>query len=137
MERNKIMTTQMESNPVSATPRAELTRTGQTYRPSVDIVEDSHELRIVADMPGTNAESVDIDFEDGTLTIHGRVPQRRGDDVKYLLEEFGIGDFYRVFQIGEVIDATRIGADYTAGVLTVHLPKVEAVKPRKINVEAR
>jgi HSP20 family protein len=103
----------------------------------VDIVEDAHELRILADMPGTSAESVDIDFEEGALKIHGRVPQRRGESVKYLLEEFGIGDFYRVFQIGEVIDATRISADYAGGVLTVHLPKVEAAKPRKINVQAR
>ncbi len=116
---------------------AELTRSGQYYRPGVDIVEDAHELRILADMPGVSAESVDIDFQDGTLTIHGSVPNRRGESVKYLLEEYGIGDFYRVFQVGESIDATRIAAEYADGVLTVHLPKVESVKPRKISVKAK
>lgn len=118
-------------------PTAELTRSGQYYRPGVDIVEDAHELRILADMPGVSAESVDIDFQDGALTILGRVPNRRGENVKYLLEEYGIGDFYRVFQIGEAIDASKISAEYADGVLTVHLPKVEAVKPRKISVQAK
>jgi HSP20 family protein len=117
-------------------PAAELTRSGQYYRPSVDIVEDANELRILADMPGVSADSVDIDFEDGALTIHGRVPNRR-EDVKFLWEEYGIGDFYRVFQIGETIDASGINADYADGVLTVHLPKVEAVKPRKISVQTK
>lgn len=118
-------------------PAAERTRSDQYYRPSVDIVEDANELRILADMPGVNVESLDIDFEDGALTIHGRVPNRRGEQVKYLLEEYGIGDFYRMFQIGETIDASKISAEYSDGVLTVHLPKVEAVKPRKISVNAK
>jgi len=113
----------------------ERTRSGQFFRPAVDIVEDAHELRILADMPGVNAETVDLDFEDGTLTIHGHVPNRRSEDGKYLLEEYGIGDFYRVFQIGETVDPTKIGAEYADGVLTIHLPKVEAVKPRKISVQ--
>ena len=127
----------LENGATATAPVAELTRSGQYYRPGVDIVEDAHELRIVADMPGVSAESVDIDFEDGALTIHGRVPNRRGENAKYLLEEYGIGDFYRVFQIGEAIDATGINAEYADGVLTVHLPKVEAVKPRKISVQVK
>lgn len=133
------MATETENNPTLAASAttAERTRCDQTYRPSVDIVEDAQELRILADMPGTCADSVDIDFEDGTLTIHGRVPQRRGDDAKYLLQEYGVGDFCRAFQIGEVIDASRISAEYASGMLTVHLPKVEAVKPRKIHVQSR
>lgn len=131
------MTAQLEAGRGTDTPPVELTRSAQRYRPSVDIVEDDRELRILADMPGTAAESVDIDFEDGTLKIHGRVPQRRGEEVKYLLNEYGVGDFYRVFQIGEAIDATRISADYAGGVLTVHLPKVEAARPHKINVQTR
>lgn len=125
------------SGGIATAPTAELTRSGQYFRPRVDIVEDSQELQILADMPGVSADSVDIDFEDGALTIHGRVPNRRGENVKFLLEEYDIGDFYRVFQIGEAIDGTKISAEYADGVLTVHLPKVEAVKPRKILVQTR
>jgi len=116
-------------------PVAEMTRNAQCYRPTVDIVEDPQELRILADMPGVNSEAIDIDFNDGALTIHGRVPNRRGESAKFLWEEYGVGDFYRVFQIGEAIDDSRISADYSDGVLTVHLPKVEAVKPRRISVQ--
>lgn len=130
------MATQMEHDPATASA-AERTRCDQSYRPSVDIVEDAQELRILADMPGTHADRVAIDFEDGTLTIHAQVPQRRSDEAKYLLQEYGVGDFCRAFQIGEAIDASRISAEYANGMLTVHLPKVEAVKPRKIHVQAR
>ena len=118
-------------------PVAEMTRSAQSYRPSVDIVEDAHELRILADMPGVSADGIDIDFEDGSLTIHGKVPNRRDESTKYLWEEYGVGDFHRVFQIGETINPTGISAEYADGVLTLHLPKVESVKPRKISVQAK
>ena len=51
-----------------------------------------------------------------------------------LLNEYEVGDFFRAFQIGETIDASKISAEFKNGVLTVRLPKVEAVKPRKIAV---
>ncbi len=54
----------------------------------------------------------------------------------YLLREYGVGDFYRTFRVSEQIDASRIEAEYADGVLKLHLPKVEAVKPRKITVKA-
>jgi HSP20 family protein len=50
------------------------------------------------------------------------------------MEEFEVGDFYRVFSIHESIDAGRIEAECKNGVLTVHLPKVEAARPRQISV---
>ena len=122
----------------SATANApERTRNEPCYRPAVDIVERDQELVILTDMPGVCAESIEIDFEDGELTIHGRVPKRQTGETKYLSEEYGIGDFQRVFEIGESIDATRISADYADGVLTIRLPKVELCKPRKIAVQAK
>ena len=45
------------------------------------------------------------------------------------------GDFYRAFEVSEAIDPKRIFAEFRDGVLTLHLPKVEAVKPRKIEVK--
>jgi HSP20 family protein len=53
-----------------------------------------------------------------------------------LLQEYGVGDFYRTFKVSEQIDSTRISAEYHDGVLTIHLPKVEAAKPRKISVQS-
>ncbi len=53
-----------------------------------------------------------------------------------MLAEYQEGDFYRVFAISEAIDASKIEAECKNGVLTVHLPKVAAVKPKQINVRA-
>ncbi len=113
---------------------AERTRCGACYRPRVDIVERQDELLLRADMPGVKGDAIDIQFEDGELTVHGRVEPRQDESVAYLLHEYGVGDFYRTFRVSEQIDASKIHAEYNSGVLTVHLPKVEAVKPRKIEV---
>src|SRR5690606_13707836 len=131
------------SNDTISDPRAsegaktEHTRNGQYYRPNVDIVEQAEELLVRADMPGLRADDIDIQFEDGTLAIHGRVASRQPAGSNYLLQEYGVGDFYRSFQISEHIDASPIHAEYNDGVLTLHLPKTESVKPRKIAVAAK
>ena len=116
---------------------AEHTRGGPYYRPNVDIYELADQLVVQADMPGTKTDQIDIQFEDGSLTIHGRVPLRQESQGPYLRNEFGVGDFYRTFRVSEHIDASRISAEYRDGVLTLHLPKTEAVKPRKIKVAAK
>jgi len=114
----------------------ERTRTGQYYRPHVDILEKPDELLLVADMPGVSRDSIQIDFEDGVLKLEGKVAPRLPDGKNFLLVEYGIGDFYRTFRVSEQVDASRISAEYGNGVLTVHLPKVEAAKPRTIQVTA-
>jgi HSP20 family protein len=117
--------------------QAEPTHSGRVYLPAVDIVERDDELTIIADMPGTSADGVDVQFENGLLTIYGRVAPRDVPESRCLLCEYGLGDFRRTFEIGELIDSQRIAADYADGVLTVHLPKVAAARPRKIEVRAK
>jgi HSP20 family molecular chaperone IbpA len=107
------------------------------FRPNVDIREQADELMIVADMPGAKSDAIDLKFEDGTLTIHAEVPPRQDQDRRFLTREYGVGDFHRTFQISEAVDASKISAEYADGVLTLHLPKSEAVKPRKIDVLAK
>jgi len=116
---------------------AEHTRGGPYYRPNVDIYELPDELVVQADVPGAKNDQIDINFEDGSLTIHALVPDRQESQGPYLRKEYGVGDFYRTFRVSEQIDAARISAEYTAGVLTLHLPKVEAAKPRKISVKSK
>ena len=115
----------------------EHTRSGQIYRPDVDILEKDDELLILADMPGVKPDDIDIKFEDGTLAIYGRVTNGRHAREKFLLQEFGIGDYYRTFRISEQIDPSKISAEMADGVLTLHLPKAEQAKPRKIKVAAK
>ena len=129
------MATEVQVNR-SEEARGERTRGGRVYRPHVDILEQKDELTLVADMPGVKSESIDIHFEDGVLTLQGKIEPRYRENVNFLLCEYGIGDFYRTFRLSEHIDAQRIHAECVQGVLTVHLPKVEAAKPRKIEVRA-
>ncbi len=116
--------------------RPERTRDVWSYTPSVDIIEMENELFVLADMPGVETKDVDVRYEQGLLTIHGRVEPRQDEvSTNYLLCEYGIGDYYRTFQIGEGIDASKISAEFRNGVLELHLPKTQAYKPRKIVVK--
>ncbi len=115
---------------------AEQTRTGRTYVPAVDIIEKDEELLLLADVPGARAEGIDIKYERGQLTIAARVEPRQHDQNVYVLQEYGVGDFVRTFQVGGDIDESRIHAEVSRGVLTLHLPKAEKAKTRKIAVKA-
>ena len=113
----------------------ERTHGGVTYSPRIDIWETDEELILYADMPGVTAPDLDIQFENRELRIHGRVAPRH-ERINFLYGEYGIGDFYRSFTIGETIDDGKITAELSQGVLTLHLPKTEAVKPRRIEVKS-
>jgi HSP20 family protein len=124
----------MTKGPEEQVPGAERTRSGRFYRPGVDILEQNDELQLVVDMPGVKASEIDVRFEDGQLHLHGPVAPRQTPETRYLLQEYGVGDFDRTFRVSEQIDGSKIRAEYADGVLTLHLPKVEAAKPRKIAV---
>ena len=113
---------------------AERTRDHQYFLPRVDIYETDHELVLFADVPGVAPRDVDLRFEKGELILQGRITrqERKGQQ---LAGEYQEGDFYRVFHVHESIDSTRIEAECSNGVLTVHLPKEERVKPRKVDVK--
>jgi HSP20 family protein len=106
---------------------------GVCYTPRVDIMETEEESLLLADLPGVKPEDVDVRFDNGELIIDGRCAPRH-EGAKYLLCEYGVGDFYRAFSISEHIDWQKISAELKNGVLTVHLPNAETVKPKKITV---
>jgi len=114
--------------------RPEPTYGARHFTPRVDILETDKELTLFAEMPGVRPEDVNLRYENGELVLHGKV-QPRPAGKPMLLHEYEDGDFYRVFRIDESVDATKIEAEARNGVLTVHLPKVEAVRPRQINVK--
>lgn len=115
-------------------PNGEQTREHPVFTPRFDIYEKDEEIVLWGDLPGVQPEDLDIRFEGGQLTIHGKVPQRQ-ENVQYLLSEYGVGDFQRSFTIGETIDSSKIEAELRDGVLSVHLPKTEESKPRRIEVK--
>jgi HSP20 family protein len=128
------MTVKKEENQVA---RVERTRDRRAYTPNVDIIETADEFLVLADMPGVGADAIDIQYEQGVLTLHGRVEPRQDEEqTNYMLREYGVGDYYRSFRLGEGIDPDRIEAHLKDGVMELHLPKSEASKPRKIAVTA-
>jgi len=128
--------TTLSQKDVAQESAPERLREGVTFTPRVDIIETDKELILKADLPGVRNEDVELRFEKGQLVLSGHVKQRLGDK-QFVLQEYGEGDFYRAFAIHESIDASKIEASCKQGVLTVHLPKVEAVKPRQIAVKAQ
>ena len=102
--------------------------------PRVDILETDKELLLFAEMPGVRPDDVELRYENGELVLHGKV-QPKADNRPMLLNEYEESDFYRVFRIDETIDPSKIEAECKNGVLTVHLPKTEAVRPRQIAVK--
>jgi HSP20 family protein len=112
----------------------EPTRGGVHFTPRVDICETAHELTLYAELPGVRPEDVDLHYEKGELTLYAHVRPRH-ESHQLLVQEYEEGDFYRAFTIHESIDAGRIEAECKNGVLIVHLPKVEAARPRQINVK--
>jgi HSP20 family molecular chaperone IbpA len=136
---NKTMATELtQQDPKqeqSNVATVERTRGGLTYSPRIDIWESDDELVLYADMPGVSPENLDIHFENRELRILGKVCLRH-ENINFLYGEYGIGDYYRTFSIGESIDSERISAELKDGVLTLHLPKTDAVKPRRIEVKS-
>ena len=121
----------------ATTTEVEPTHGGRAYVPTVDIVENKDELLLIADVPGATDDGIDIDYERGRLTVQARVePRQPAERTYYLLQEYGVGDFCRSFQVGEGIDAGKIHAEIAEGVLTVHLPKAAELKPRRIEVKS-
>lgn len=128
--------TAVEKKTQSEAVSHELTRGAPHFRPQVDILEVGDELRVLADLPGAKADDIEINFENGVLTIYGKVEPRQDEATAYLIREYGVGNFYRVFEVSENIDSERISAEYSDGVLELHLPEAERLKARKIEVQA-
>jgi HSP20 family protein len=102
--------------------------------PRVDVLETDDEILVYADMPGVTAEDVDVRFENGELAVHGRRAASHTDKTR-ATREFEVTGYFRSFRVTEQIAADKIAAELRHGVLTLHLPKVEAVKPRRIAVK--
>ncbi len=108
----------------------------RNYQPAADVIERPDRFQIVADVPGARQEDIDIRVEENTLTLHARVAER-AQPGRALRSEYNVGDFRRMFRLGEGIDATQISAELAHGVLTVNLPKREQSRSRRIEVKTQ
>lgn len=102
--------------------------------PACDVYENNDEILVVADVPGITTDALTINFDKGELTIDARRDVAK--DGSFLGAEYHDCDFRRRFTVPGGIDAERISAELKDGVLQLHLPKSEALKPRQIAVRA-
>src|SRR6202051_2613423 len=111
-------------------------RGARPWSPSVDIFETDNELVLKADLPDVKMADVDIQIENGTLTLKGERKFEKDEKSKgFHRIERSYGSFVRCFTVPETVDTEHVKADYNAGVLTVTLPKKEIAKPKAIKVQ--
>ena len=113
----------------------EATRSESRYvTPPVDIVETDEGLTVLADVPGLDEKSLEISVDQGVLTIEGKAAFGSGE---LLWREYAMDGYWRQFQLPDTFDAGKAKAEIKHGVLTLHLPKAEAAKPRRIAIETQ
>lgn len=108
-----------------------------SWAPRADVVETDGAYELLLDLPGLSRDDLDVQFDDGTLTVSGersvRDEHREG---RFHRVERRYGRFGRSFTLGSDIDAGAIEASFDEGVLHIRVPKTEARKPRRIDVRS-
>jgi len=115
--------------------------TGTWSRPAampVDAYRTGDEFVVAFDLPGVDADAIDIDVERNVLTVRAeRRPVDLGEDATTALAERPHGVFARQLFLGDALDSEHIQATYDNGVLVLRIPVAEQAKPRKIAVGGR
>ena len=108
---------------------------GMTSMP-LDMYETDEAYVVTAFVPGVPSDKLDIQVQQNILSIHGEVSVEQPKDARYLIQERGSGVYERSIRLPSQVDADKIAATFTDGVLTITLPKAESVKPHRISVKA-
>ena len=106
-----------------------------TILPAVDIFENGSGITVQADMPGVSRDRLEVHIDSDTLSIEGRaeIPMPEGMDAVYA--DIRSTRYQRSFSLSRELDTERVEAGLKDGVLTLHIPKREEHKPRRIEVQ--
>lgn len=105
--------------------------------PPVDILENDTEVRLVLEVAGLDRESMKVTFENHVLTVSGEKNQKlTPPEGAYFRGERRFGRFHRAFTVPTRVDASKIEATYTDGLLSIVMPKTAEAQPRKIEIKA-
>ncbi len=106
------------------------------WMPPVDIVEDDREYLIKAELPEIRKEDVRVTVQDGILSIAGeRKFESEEKGRRFHRVERAFGSFNRTFMVPTDADPEEVTAEFTDGLLQIHLPKSEQARPRSIDVK--
>jgi len=114
------------------------TRSGFSGVPAIDLYQTEDEVVVKASLPGLKAEDVHISVTNGILSLAGEY--RQDEETKestYHIREHRQGSFERSLTLPVEVETDKAKADFKDGILTITLPKAEAVKPRTISIKAK
>lgn len=120
-------------------PGGEPRRSGEggSFAPALDVHEGADGYTISASLPGVKPEDVEIQYQQGVLSISGSAHEEQEQQQgAYHLRERRRGRFSRTLSLPDAVDADRAEAAFEHGVLTLTLPKAESTKARRIPVQA-
>jgi HSP20 family protein len=106
----------------------------------LDVMENDDEFIVKANVAGMDPDNLEITYTDNTLSIKGEIKDEReeeGAEGRYHLRERRYGTFSRTISMPGSVDVDNIKADTENGILKIHLPKKEEVKPRRIEIKGR
>jgi len=105
------------------------------FGPPVDIYEDDEKLTFKVEVPGIDEKDIKVEVADNVLTVHGE--RKLEKDIKeenFRRIERHYGAFSRSFTLPSTVDAEKIEANYTHGVLAIQMPKRAEARPKQIKV---
>jgi len=107
------------------------------YLPSFDVKETAKGYVFTADLPGVKLEDLDINLTGNRLTVNGRrESEERKEGENFFATERSFGSFSRTFSLPEGVDPNGVGAELRNGVLTLTVPKMPEIQPKKITIQA-
>jgi HSP20 family protein len=120
-------------------PRYALNRdvNGRTGLLPLDMYETPEEFVVNMAIPGVKIDDVNVNFQDGRLIVDVNIPAQKAENVIYHYRELGNGQYQREISLPVAIDTEKVDAVLQNGYLTLHLPKAEEVKPKKIQVKIK
>ena len=122
-------------NTVFDTPSGTSGNVLRRWMPAMDLVESGDHFVLRADLPGMGEDDVNIEFEDGTLTVSGeRKAEHEESNEGFHRVERSFGSFSRSLTLPQGIDPEAVTASFDRGVLEIRIPKPEQRKPRKIAI---
>lgn len=127
----------MRTDPFRDLDRLTEAMLGTRSRPAVmpmDAYRDNDHFVIHLDLPGVNADSIDLTVEQNVLTVHAERKPVQGESGESVVAERPHGVFSRQVFLGDTLDADNLSAGYEAGVLTITIPIAEKAKPRKVEI---
>lgn len=107
----------------------------RAFLPTTDIFETEDTLTVVLEMPGVDRDNIDVNVENGVLTVEGKINFSKYEGLQPIYSEYNIGPYRRTFRISSRVDQDKIRAELRDGVITLVLPKAEEAKPRRIEVK--